>query len=206
MMDKNYIIKFLIVICIAFSTTHAQFIEDENIPTLLKENSVDSYLIKLVSRLSEQAHFSKKKVNNELSPFILVNFLEKLDPVKMYFTRSDIRYFQRYRFKIDDALTQGNLEPIYDIFRTYRLRVQQRLGFCINILLTQNYNFESDSSYDLNREGKNWLNDINELENLWLKKTYNDLLTLILAGQDKEIALEVLEKRYRRFVKKSKFV
>ena len=92
-MDKNYTIKFLIVFCFVFSTTHAQFIEDENIPTLLKANSVDSYLIKLVSRLSEQSHFSKKKINNELSPFILVNFLETLDPAKMYFTRSDIRYF-----------------------------------------------------------------------------------------------------------------
>ncbi len=154
--------------------------EDENIPALLRENPVDSHLLKLVSALSEQAHFSKKKVTNELSPFILINFLEKLDPVKMYFTRSDIRYFQRYRFKIDDALKQGDLEPIYDIFRIYRLRVQQRLSFCITFLLSQEHNFESDNSYDFNYQEKNWLEDIDELENLWQKKTHNDLLTLIL--------------------------
>ena len=120
----------------------------------------------------------------------------------MYFTRSDIRYFQRYRFKIDDALTQGNLEPIYDIFRIYRLRVQQRLGYSLETLLIQNQNFESDSSYDFNNQSKSWLEDIEELENLWQKKTYNDLLTLVLAGQTKEMAIKVLEKRYKRFVKK----
>ena len=131
-----------------------------------------------------------------------MNFLESLDPVKMYFNRSDIRYFQRYRFKIDDALRQGNLEPVYDIFRIYRLRVQQRLGFCINLLLTEDHLFESDTSYDFDRKSKNWFENINELEDLWKKKTHNDLLTLILAGQNKEKAIEQLEKRYKRFVKK----
>jgi len=194
----------MLVVAIFFAVTpiHAQLAGDENIPTILKERPVDSHSLKLVTALSERSHFSKKKVTNELSPFILMNFLETLDPVKMYFNRSDIRYFQRYRFKIDDALKQGNLEPIYDIFRIYRLRVQQRLGFCINLLLTEDHNFESDTSYDFNGYGKNWFEDISELENLWKKKTHNDLLTLILAGQNKAIAIEQLEKRYKRFVKK----
>ena len=201
-MNKSHKSVLLIAILLAVTPIQSQLVGDENIPAILVENPVDSHLLKLVAALSEQAHFSRKKVTNELSPFILVNFLEKLDPVKMYFTRSDIRYFQRYRFKIDDALKQGNLEPIYDIFRVYRLRVQQRLGFCVKILLTQEHNFESDGSYDFNRQVKNWFDDIEELENLWQKKTHNDLLTLILAGQSKEMAIDVLEKRYRRFIRK----
>ena len=201
-MNKSYKSVLLIAILLAVTPIQSQLTEDENIPAILAENPVDSHLLKLVAALSEQAHFSRKKVTNELSPFILINFLEKLDPGKMYFTRSDIRYFQRYRYKIDDALKQGNLEPIYDIFRIYRLRVQQRLGFCVNLLLTQDHNFESDGSYDFNRQVKNWFDDIEELENLWQKKTHNDLLTLILAGQSKEMAIEVLEKRYRRFIRK----
>ena len=201
-MNKSHKNVLLIAILLAVTPIQSQLVGDENIPAILVENPVDSHLLKLVAALSEQAHFSRKKVTNELSPFILVNFLDKLDPVKMYFTRSDIRYFQRYRFKIDDALKQGNLEPIYDIFRVYRLRVQQRLGFCVKILLTQEHNFESDGSYDFNRQVKNWFDDIEELENLWQKKTHNDLLTLILAGQSKEMAIDVLEKRYRRFIRK----
>ena len=201
-MNKSYKSVLLIAILLAVTPIQSQLTEDENIPAILAENPVDSHLLKLVAALSEQAHFSRKKVTNELSPFILINFLEKLDPGKMYFTRSDIRYFQRYRYKIDDALKQGNLEPIYDIFRIYRLRVQQRLGFCVNLLLTQDHNFESDGSYDFNRQVKNWFDDIEELENLWQRKTHNDLLTLILAGQSKEMAIEVLEKRYRRFIRK----
>ena len=201
-MNRSYKSVLLIAILLAVTPIQSQLTEDANIPAILAENPVDSHLLKLVAALSEQAHFSRKKITNELSPFILINFLEKLDPGKMYFTRSDIRYFQRYRYKIDDALKQGNLEPIYDIFRIYRLRVQQRLGFCVNLLLTQDHNFESDGSYDFNRQVKNWFDDIEELENLWQKKTHNDLLTLILAGQSKEMAIEVLEKRYRRFIRK----
>ena len=202
MLYKNHTINLFILVFFCCSPTYAQFVEDEKIPALLSENPVDSHLLRLVSSLSEQAHFSRKKTNNELSPFILINFLEILDPTKIYFTRSDIRYFQRYRFKIDDSLKQGNLEPIYDIFRIYRLRVQQRLEFSLETLLTYDKNFESDSSYDFNNHPKNWLEHIEEIESLWQKKTYNDLLSIILAGQTKEMATDILEKRYKRFVKK----
>ena len=90
-LNKNY--KFVLIVAISFAVTPilAQLNADEDIPAILKENPVDSHLLKLGTALAEQAHFSKKRVSNELSPFILMNFLESLDPVKMYFNRSDIR-------------------------------------------------------------------------------------------------------------------
>ena len=128
---------------------------DETVPEVLLSKPEDSHLLQLVTALTEQAHYSKKNVTNELSPFILVNFLEELDPSKMYFTKSDFHYFQRYRYQIDDALKQGKLDPIFDIFRIYRLRVQQRLEFCMNFILKKK-DFNTDDYYDFDRNIKDW--------------------------------------------------
>ncbi len=160
----------------------------------------DSHLLQLVTALTEQAHYSKKNVTNELSPFILVNFLEELDPSKMYFTKSDFHYFQRYRYQIDDALKQGKLEPIFDIFRIYRLRVQQRLEFCMNFILKKK-DFNTDDYYDFDRNIKDWSNNEIGLKSLWQGKVQNDLLMIILAGQTQTEAVQILNKRYSRFVK-----
>ena len=187
------------VLIISFPIQHLQS-TDETIPEVLISKPEDSHLLQLVTALTEQAHYSKKNVTNELSPFILVNFLEELDPSKMYFTKSDFHYFQRYRYQIDDALKQGKLEPIFDIFRIYRLRVQQRLEFCMNLLLKKK-DFEKNDYYDFDRNIKDWSNNEIGLKSLWQGKVQNDLLMIILAGQTQTEAVQILNKRYSRFVK-----
>ncbi len=187
------------VLIISFPIQHLQS-TDETIPEVLISKPEDSHLLQLVTALTEQAHYSKKNVTNELSPFILVNFLEELDPSKMYFTKSDFHYFQRYRYQIDDALKQGKLEPIFDIFRIYRLRVQQRLEFCMNFILKKK-DFNTDDYYDFDRNIKDWSNNEIELKSLWQGKVQNDLLMIILAGQTQTEAVQILNKRYSRFVK-----
>ena len=74
MLYKNYIFVLIIAISFAVTPIHSQLIENEYIPAILKENPVDSHLLKLVTGLSETAHFSKKRVTKELSPIILMNF------------------------------------------------------------------------------------------------------------------------------------
>ena len=187
------------VLIISFPIQHLQS-TDETIPEVLISKPEDSHLLQLVTALTEQAHYSKKNVTNELSPFILVNFLEELDPSKMYFTKSDFHYFQRYRYQIDDALKQGKLEPIFDIFRIYRLRVQQRLEFCMNFILKKK-DFNTDDYYDFDRNIKDWSNNEIGLISLWQGKVQNDLLMIILAGQTQTEAVQILNKRYSRFVK-----
>ncbi len=187
------------VLIISFPIQHLQS-TDETIPEVLISKPEDSHLLQLVTALTDQAHYSKKNVTNELSPFILVNFLEELDPSKMYFTKSDFHYFQRYRYQIDDALKQGKLEPIFDIFRIYRLRVQQRLEFCMNFILKKK-DFNTDDYYDFDRNIKDWSNNEIGLKSLWQGKVQNDLLMIILAGQTQTEAVQILNKRYSRFVK-----
>ena len=170
-----------------------------HVPSLLKSNPEQSHLLKLVTAISEQGHFSKKKITNESSHLILKNYLNTLDSQKMYFTQSDINYFQRYRYKIDDALKNGNLEPVFDIFRIYRLRVQQRIEYSMNTI-NSTTSFIANEEYDFRRENTQWQKDDVILDTYWAKKSKNDLLSILLAGQEINTAKKTLNKRYLKFL------
>ena len=188
---------FLISIFLISSQVGSQ--NSDGIPTLLTEKPVDNYLLKLVTAISERAHISQKNVNNESSIRILDSFIESLDSFKMYFLEDDITYFQRYRYKIDDTLKSGDLDPVFDMFSIYRLRVQQRLSYSINLINSIN-SFEDDESYQFRAKKKKWSKTNNALDIQWRKRTKNDLLSLVLAGQELETAKDTLKKRYQRFL------
>ena len=188
---------FLISIILISSQVGSQ--NSDGIPTLLTEKPVDNYLLKLVTAISERAHISQKNVNNESSIIILDSFIESLDSFKMYFLEDDITYFQRYRYKIDDTLKSGDLDPVFDMFSIYRLRVQQRLSYSINLINSIN-SFEDDESYQFRAKKKKWSKTNNALDIQWRKRTKNDLLSLVLAGQELETAKDTLKKRYQRFL------
>ena len=124
----------LLMISIVLISSQVGSQNSESIPALLTEKPVDNYLLKLVTAISERAHISQNNVNNESSIKVLNSFIESLDSFKMYFLEDDITYFQRYRYKIDDTLKSVDLEPVFDMFSIYRLRVHQRLSYSINLV------------------------------------------------------------------------
>ena len=189
----------LLLISIILISSQVGSQNSDRIPTLLIEKPVDNYLLKLVTAISERAHISQKNVNNESSIKILNSFIKSLDSFKMYFIEDDITYFQRYRYKIDDTLKTGDLDPIFDMFSIYRLRVQQRLSYSINLISHIN-SFDGKETYEFRAKKKTWSKTNETLDNQWGKKTKNDLLSLVLAGQELETAKVTLIKRYQRFL------
>lgn len=197
-MVNNFKLIILLLLAFFIPITLSNDLSD-HVPSLLKNNPEHSHLLRLVAAISEQGHFSKKKISNESSHLILKNYLNTLDSQKIYFTQSDINYFQRYRYTIDDALKNGNLEPIFDIFRIYRLRVQQRIEYSIKIINSTN-SFLVDDEYDFSRENVKWQKDVSILDTSWEKKSKNDLLSILLAGQEINTAKKTLNKRYQKFL------
>ena len=191
----------LLLISIFLISSQVGSQNSDRIPALLTEKPVDNYLLKLVTAISERAHISQKNVNNESSIKILNSFIKSLDSFKMYFIEDDITYFQRYRYKIDDTLKSGDLDPIFDMFSIYRLRVQQRLSYSINLVSSIN-SFDGEETYEFRTKKKTWSKTNKTLDNQWRKKTKNDLLSLVLAGQELESAKITLKKRYQRFLER----
>ena len=190
-----------ILVLISVPLNLFSFEDKQIVPKILELNAEDSYLTRLVTAISERAHYSQSSVNNESSIKILNEYIDTLDRNKMYFSQTDITYFQRYKYKLDDSLRDGELRPIFDIFSTYRLRVQQRLEHSLKTI-DEIDSFETDDSYQFRITKNKWKYDESIINDGWTKKTTNDLLSLVIAGQELEAAKETLRKRYHRFIER----
>jgi len=147
----------------------------------------------------KQMHYNNEPMNNELSSKIFDRYIEMLDGSKSYFTISDISSFEEYRFKLDNALKQGDLTPAYQIFNIYQQRVIHRLNDLI-LQVENNYvglDFTIDENLLIDREDAKWPNDEAALNEVWRKRLKSSVLNLKLSGKDDKEIKKLLTKRYK---------
>jgi carboxyl-terminal processing protease len=177
--------------------------QDAGAPAILASTDRHQQVARMVTRFVERAHYARTRVDDELSAAVLDTYLRNLDPGKQYFLSADIEYFQRYGSRMDEVLRTGQLDPVFDIFRLYRLRAQQNLGYALSALDTEP-DFTLDETFVFDREDLPWVETPAEMQDIWRKRVKNDALSLVLADPDKswDDQAEVLRKRYDRVLKR----
>ncbi|MDQ1303073.1 MAG: carboxyl-terminal processing protease [Pseudomonadota bacterium] len=166
-------------------------------PAVLDTTPRERQVARMVTRFVERAHYSRLSLDDSLSEATLKTYLEALDGNRHYFLQSDIAYFSRYRNSLDESLRSGDMDPVFDIFRLYRLRTQQNLGYALS-LLDQEPDFSVDEDYVFDRKDMPWLATPAEMQDLWRRRVKNDALGLMLADKSWKETAGILRKRYTR--------
>jgi carboxyl-terminal processing protease len=166
-------------------------------PASLETTARERQVSRMVTRFVERAHYSRLTVDDALSEATLKTFIETLDSSRHYFLQSDIAYFARYKTTLDDALRSGDMDPVFDIFRLYRLRAQQNIGYAIS-LLDKEPDFSVNEDYVFDREKLPWASSPAEIQDLWRRRMKNDALSLLLADKTWKETSDILRKRYQR--------
>ncbi len=201
--------KIIILIFLTVFTTNC-FAQDTS-EVLSKDHKIDSTKVlkpdetgkrvgQVITQMLSLYHYKKTPLNDSTSAIIYNQYLNMLDNNKLYFLKSDIDKFEKYRFQFDDFLKTGDLNAAFEIFNVFKKRVDQRIEH-INKLLTQEFDFTKDESIMLDRENEPWANSEEELNELWRLRVKNDALNLKLNGKDWSGIVGVLEKRYHNFHK-----
>ena len=154
----------------------------------------------VITSLLEQHHYRKTTLGDSLSSIIFDNYLESLDYNKAYLLKSDIDYFEKYRYRLDDDLKQGNVDVPFQIFRIYRERLYERVEKILTGLETE-IDFTVNEYYDSEREEVDWAASREELDALWGKIIKSQALSLKLGGKEWGGIKETLTKRYERYEK-----
>ncbi len=129
-----------------------------------------------VARVLESVHYSRRKLDDEMSRLLLNQYLLDLDPNKLFFTQQDVDEFTRkYAEALDDAIFSGNLDPARDIYSRYAERVTARVA-ANKKLAVKDYNFSSDRAVQLDRRDGPWPKDIAEADQLWADRVEAELL------------------------------
>jgi carboxyl-terminal processing protease len=198
---RRFLIAPVIALALTAPTAGWSVPEDDAAPTILSSSKRHRQVSRMVTRFVERAHYSRILIDDELSSVVLSNYIETLDPNKNYFRGSDITYFSRYSDSMDDVLRSGSFDPVFDIFRLYRLRAQQNLEFALS-LLEEEMVFSDEDVYVFDRQDMPWISSPVEMQDLWEKRVKNDALGLLLAEKDWDGVTDVLGKRYGRMLKR----
>ena len=156
---------------------------------------------RLVGEVIEHSHYRQAVLDEKLSALVFDRYLEALDSTRSYFLTSDVAEFERYRFKLDQVIRSGNVEPAFVIFA----RFQERNRAAVRSALAQlefEPNFKLDETLNFDRNHAAWLASQAEADDLWRKRVKNDALSLMLANKTWPEAREVLKKRYARVLKR----
>ncbi len=187
----------LILFSLAGSLAHGAPGVDEQSAGELRHSDRHSAVSRLVTKFIERNHYSEPRVNDVLSAKVFDRFLETLDGNRMFFYARDIRGFEPYRTILDDAVSSGNLDPVYRIFSIFRQRNTNRLAYSLGLLETEP-DFSVDEQYQFDRSENDWIETPEEMDDLWRKRVKSDALRLFLTGKDWPETREILEKRYTR--------
>ena len=153
---------------------------------------------RIITHIMDKYHYRKVPLDDALSSRILDSYLDTLDGNRSFFLNKDITDFERYRYLLDEAIEDPDLEPAYAIFKVYRQRVDERAAYAQSLLET-GFDFSMDEDYVFDRQESDWVETAQELDEIWRKRVKNDYLMLRLAEKEDDEVKDILSKRYARF-------
>ena len=181
----------------ALPTVASAAIEDDALHPDPRHESVGE----LVTEFIQKSHYLHVSVDDELSSKVMDRYIEALDGNRMYLLQSDIEFFESYRYKLDDMVRSKPLDPVYEMFSVYQTRVRERLEFALAELETEP-DYTLDEAYQFDRSEEPWATTTEELDEIWRLRVKNDALRLALAEKPWEETQELLQKRYKRYIKR----
>jgi carboxyl-terminal processing protease len=148
-------------------------------------------------------HYSGITFDDNFSSIIFDKYLDNLDGSKLYLLKNDIDEIALYRYRLDDTLQAGSVEPGFAIYNIYYKRLLERLIYAVDRV--ENHIDDMDFSIEeyivIDREEEPFASSISEADEIWRKRVKNSVLSLRLAGDSNEEIKDKLSKRYRNQLK-----
>ena len=168
----------------------------------------DFLVIQLITYVLDEAHYLEKEIDDKFSEKVFNTFIENLDPFKRYFYQSDIEDFSKYKYSIDDAFKNPNLDFFQLVYERYVQRISESEEI-FNIILSKPFDFSIDEVCECDFEILDYVQTEDQLYDRWRKllKIYvienyhneieDDLRKIENDGNFKRRSLDIIEKESR---------
>ncbi len=146
---------------------------------------------------AEKSHYSNVRVDDRISQLTLENYVAALDGLRIFFTVEDEELLrEQYGDRLDDALREKQMYPMFDIHSLYLRRHAEFLALAQIFLKTRpNLN----TSREWRRDRLAVLRPANqaEQEKFWRDWLRHEWINLVLEGRSYEAAGAWLRHHYR---------
>ena len=174
-----HIVVFVAIILFGFSFSSKKF----------SDPNKEKLLIEVVKYVVEKGHYSSLDIDDKISEKIYNTYIEQLDAQKRFFLQSDIRQFEKYKFRLDDQIKDQDLTFFNLVYETSRERINEVKTYYEEIM-SNSFDFSSNENINLDFENKSFARSKNEIKNRWrkqLKYSTLDIISLKLGDSIKYI-------------------
>lgn len=158
----------------------------------------DRQIALTIKVLLKRQHLSKRPLDDLVSQRGLATYIKRLDPLKMYFLKSDIDEFLQKESELDDMLSKGDTSFAHVVFDRFLKRVDERVAV-VKELLKQDLDFTKEESLITDREKLQYPANAKEAEDRWRKRVKYDLLVKKIEDVTGEEAIKKITRRYDSF-------
>ncbi|QGU31887.1 carboxy terminal-processing peptidase [Thermochromatium tepidum] len=149
----------------------------------------------VINKVLERYHYRKVVLDRDFAAAVLERYLKALDPSRTFFLARDVERFQNGARQLDENLRRGELDIAFDIFRVYRMRVDEQVAHALK-LLEGRFEFDTPETFSFESDETPWARDKTELDERWRKRVKYDYLSLRLADKSDAEIRDRLRKRY----------
>ena len=163
----------------------------------LADGEAQREAVRRVLDYAENSHYLNIRVDDRISQATLDNYLAALDDHRLFFTvEEEVRFREQYGDRLDDAMRQGQIEPVFEIHRDYLHRHAEFRDLAQNFLKTRP-NLNTSREWLLDRSAAPRPANRAELEELWRDWVRHEWINLMLEGRSYAAAGAWLRHRYR---------
>tara|TARA_B100000242_G_scaffold60086_1_gene35880 strand:- start:2609 stop:4705 length:2097 start_codon:yes stop_codon:yes gene_type:complete len=160
-MNKKFKYLFLLIplSIIGFTITNKNF----------SDPNKDRLLIEIIKYVVEKGHYNKIQIDDNLSEKIYLSFIDQLDKQKRFFLKSDLKNFEKYKYKLDDQIKNYDLTFFNLVYETLKLRSNEVQSYYREIL-AKPFDFKSKEELNLDFENKDFSKNKSEIKQRWRKQ------------------------------------
>jgi len=150
-------------------------------------------------------HVLQQSLDDAISQRAWTNLVTYYDFDHSVFLQSDLDRLSAHATTIDDELGRGDVGFGFELYNLYVERLQERIRFATNLLMTATWDFSSNETYRIRRKDAPWPATRAEAEDHWRRRMKNEVLVMkVNHDLDKSTnrldAATDLVKKYRQYV------
>jgi carboxyl-terminal processing protease len=158
-------------------------------------------IMRRVAGLLERAHLTRHDLDDEISHRALPKFLESLDPLKVYFRKSDVTAFEAAKDKLDDMLSKGDMTFAKVVFDRFLIRLAERVEWTREFA-DAGQDFTIDEEFVSDPDTIDYPKGGEVAKERWRKRVKYDLLRLKGDEIPDEEAKGQVKRRYKSFLRR----
>jgi len=128
----------------------------------------DGRIAQAFAHLLSRGHYTRHKLDDEISVRFFDRYLEIWDPQKLFLLQSDYDEFAAWRTQLDELTARvGETKPAYEIFNRFLKRFDQCYALVMEELKNGQFTFDTDEQFVVNRKDEARPKDLDAARRLW---------------------------------------